>query len=256
MRMCAAWLLSWLVCLLSLASPSLAIFNGQPSSQPWIANVEIKDGVCTGTLISSTRVLTAAHCLRRGGKYVKQARVGFGSDYSSLSWQTVTDIRPLKSFRPSPGGWRDDLAVLALPQPEAIPPVPLSSGVQSNRNRVGEIYGWGVTQSWTYPDKPMQSQAPVLSLPRCRRDVARERGTTSRTASWFCVGEKGSPQKVKTACLGDSGGPLLMNGRQVGVLSFYISDSRQTDGAKDCASSYMYYLRLNNRLLSWISKQL
>lgn len=240
---------------LALASPSFAVFGGQRTSAPWIANVEMGSSVCTGTLISQSRVLTAAHCLRRGGGYVKRVRVGFGDSYSSLAWQDVSDIRPLKSFRPSPGGWKDDLAVLRLPRPETREPLALAAGVQSKQARTGVIYGWGVTEAWAYPSNPLQAQAPVLSLPSCRREVARERGSTSLTSRWFCVGQKGSPGKVKTACLGDSGGPLVMDGRQVGVLSFYISDPTERDGARDCASSYMYYLRLDDRLLRWIAAQ-
>lgn len=237
-----------------------AIIGGTPAEDaPWLLRLSVGGSVCSGTLISPGRVLSAAHCFRRSGRVVASARVEYGSGvFSELRTQVVprSSIRLMPSFRSARSGWRDDLAVLRLSEPLISTPLPPSQGLQSRTQRSALMFGWGATEDFRFSSRALSTEAPLLSLPACRSLLSRLDLDASAASLWLCAGDnaKGVLSSAHTACLGDSGGPLLLGGRLVGVLSWFFDDGH-SQGARACLSSPMFYTRLGKSQLAWVKKQ-
>lgn len=237
-----------------------AIIGGSPTQDaPWLLRLSVGGSVCSGTLIAPDRVLSAAHCFRRSGRVVASARVEYGSPvFSELRTQVVprSSIRLMPSFRPARSGWRDDLAVLRLPDPLTSTPLPPAHGLQSRSQRQALMLGWGATEDFRFSSRALSTQAPLLSLPVCRSVLSRLGLNSSSASAWLCAGDnaKGVLSRAHTACLGDSGGPLVFKGQLIGVLSWFFEDGR-SEGARACLSSPMFYTRLGKSQLSWVKKQ-
>lgn len=172
------------------------------SSAPWAAAVFSGDSfVCSGTIISADYVLTATHCL--GGSL--SVRVGSVSRTSGGSTSTA-----------SPSSSRYDLALLRLATPIATTYVTLSSAyppVGSTNN----IYGWGRTCK------------DCASSPTLKTATVRVTSTNQQDNSG---GRAIRSTKINgRAWSGDSGGPELYNGAQVGVASLADGTSEQIYGS-------------------------
>lgn len=125
----------------SLASPALAITNGSadgnehPSVGALLADKPYPDGTwayCTGTLVSPTVLVTAAHC---GHKNQRTARVTFASHYQQ--GETVYSGRYIPDERYNPKGDLHDIAVVVFDKPIAgIKPAKLPPAGLLSRMRV------------------------------------------------------------------------------------------------------------------------
>jgi secreted trypsin-like serine protease len=258
--------ISLTLCLAGLWLPaaSFAIFNGTAtgSSAPWLVNLDVPtDTVCTGTLISPTRVLTAAHCvLDDRNRVINGIKAGGGSDYLyNLKWQKLTKAQIIvhPGWKAGSKAWLNDLAILKLPKPFAYAPLSLGSTLSSVNDRIGQLYGWGATEKWASPDHALTTPAPVLSSSNCRNWLRKQKMEWKMSDTWLCAGDfaGNKASKAHTACYGDSGGPLVLGGKLAGVLSWFYSDGKHYN-ASECVQGPMYYLRLTPLLKTWIQKQL
>jgi secreted trypsin-like serine protease len=199
------------VCSLTLAvaaSPAGAIINGSPDNGAHpevgalISATQFSDGTwleCSGTLISPTVFLTAAHCFQGQDRvqvtfdeqYVGDGGGGrFGTFYSD------------PAFNPNAGSVEDDIAVVVLDKPvRTLTPAALprlNSLTKLPKNALITSVGYGATSV-------TQGGGPKTLTYTDSRNVAT--GTlNSLTSSALKVSQNSSADNGGT-CYGDSGGP-------------------------------------------------
>ncbi|XP_075976580.1 brachyurin-like [Anticarsia gemmatalis] len=185
-------------------------------------------GICGGSLVSSNRVITAAHCWFDGVHQAWRLTVVLGSVtiYSGGVRQQTSVVAMHPQWNPDL--IRDDVAVIYLPTPVAfsstISPIALPSGNELSQNFAGAsaiASGFGLTGDGAeITIEQFLSHVTLNVLPHRTCSFAFPFVFQS---SNICTSGAGG---VST-CRGDSGGPLVVNsnGRRIliGVTSFGLA---------------------------------
>ncbi|MGI5480623.1 trypsin-like serine protease [Streptomyces lavendofoliae] len=230
------------------SAPSARIIGGQEttiSTAPWMAQLHFRDSTgagyfCGGAVISPTKILTAAHCVKGIKWYAPENVIVVGTD----QLPTGKDLHGGEAFGVS-RQWHhplyneytldNDVAVLTLARPTTVKPLPLAQPTDSALYQAGldgKVYGWGRTSS-TNPNSASQTlkvaDADVVSDTNCA--AAYTEGFVK--GHMLCAGAAptGSDETSETTCNGDSGGPLVVGGKLVGVVSW---------GDVDCSAQGKY----------------
>ncbi len=185
------------------AHASAGIIGGNAvSSAPWAAAV-FTNGTftCSGTIIAPDWVLTATHCISG----TMSVRVGSVNRSSGGTTRAVTATTT-----------RYDLALMQLASPVTTTYMTLSSSYPPVGS-TNSIYGWGRTCSTCSLSATLKT-ATVKVTSTGQRDNSGGRGILSSAISG-------------AAWSGDSGGPELYNGTQVGVASLADGQSQQIYGS-------------------------
>ncbi|KAJ0176086.1 hypothetical protein K1T71_008260 [Dendrolimus kikuchii] len=181
--------------------------------------------VCGGSLISNTRVITAAHCNNDGsGTIANYFNVILGSNTIFRGGVRITTSDVVMHPQWTPSIVANDIAVLRInyvAYTDVIQPIALPSGNEINNLFVGWTAlasGFGLTvDGGTIPTSQRLSsvELPVITNAEC----AAVYGPFVH-ASNICTSGAGG----KGTCSGDSGGPLVVtsNNRRIliGVTSF------------------------------------
>jgi secreted trypsin-like serine protease len=183
--------------------PDLIIGGGTVASAPWAAAVFSNGSfTCSGTIISASYVLTARHCIT-GTMSVRIGSVNRGSGGVTRSVTSTTT--------------QNDLALMRLSSTVSTTYMPLSSSYPPV-NSTNSIYGWGQT---CYSGC---SAATTLK-------TATVRVTSTSVTDAYGGRALASTAISGNAWRGDSGGPQVYNGAQVGVASTADGQSRQYYGS-------------------------
>lgn len=208
----------------TMFTPATAIINGSAAPEgayPFMA--AITDGTdfqyCGGSVISSTWVLTAAHCVEgvnpaKEAVYVVTGRTNLG-DTSKGQKIRVSQIQ----VHPKWNGSDYDAAVLRLSSATSAPAIQIASAADDALETPGTVLrvaGWG-------------DQTPTLGLNATNQlryvdlKVVSDRDCGVTNIGFHAPSGVCAEELLKDSCNGDSGGPLFWNGTtriQVGIVSY------------------------------------
>ncbi|XP_069106986.1 chymotrypsin-1-like [Argopecten irradians] len=228
------------------------IINGEPADirqYPWQASLRvIRSHVCGAVIVSPWTAITAAHCVldfdSRKGLYTIQV----GSSRLSKGGYVITvdDAIVHPKYKPSTHGY--DLALLKFKRNIVKESRHLAKPVkiledESNLHPVQacKITGWGriLKDNHVVPTDQLQvAQTALLDKDTCSRNF------WGKTLGFdnICVYTRSNG-----ACMGDSGGPLICNGRLVGITSW---------GHRSCSVKYPNVYTRVSPYRDWIMSKL
>jgi trypsin len=179
---------------------------------PHQAFVEGPAGSCGGSLITSTQVLTAAHCTEEfeGTPALFTVRLG-SRDLNRAASYDVAAVDQNDDY--DPVTVEHDVSILTLEQ--AVPYRPLRV-INTNETALWEpgdpatIIGWGEKEDGTFPDVLHEAEVPMISDADCE-DHYDHPVLGFYEETMVCAGEGTSADPDSDTCAGDSGGPLMVH---------------------------------------------
>lgn len=218
-----------------------SVVGGQPASIaqfPFMARIVATEGatayVCSGTVVSSNMVLTAAHCLlnESGTAFLQPANFEVLTATGDLTAPGVVSGAERLAIdsgyvHSGPfGGWHD-AGLIQLAAPVAAPPVKLASSEIWGPGTGGYAVGWGLTEARGAPPSEMRAgEIVVQSAGYCEGKI----GAQFHADAELCSLDY--PTYESATCNGDSGGPLLIVTNQelveIGITSFGVGEGCPT----------------------------
>ncbi|MFE5814494.1 S1 family peptidase [Streptomyces sp. NPDC056479] len=171
---------------------------------------------CGGTLVSATKVVTAAHCMV--GESTSSVRVVGGRTYLNGTNGTVSRVSDIwihPDYQDVTEG--NDVAVLTLSTSMSYTPASYVDSSDTGVYAAGttaRILGWGTTSSNGSSSNQLRTATvPTVSNSSCSSSY----GSDFIASDMVCAGKTSGG--VDT-CQGDSGGPLLIGGVLAGITSW------------------------------------
>jgi secreted trypsin-like serine protease len=172
-------------------SPVVIVLRNTPSGQT---------GLCSGTMLSPNKVLTAAHCLE-GASSID---ILFGTATDKFAFVTASSWNIHPGF--SRATFTDDIGIVHTPVTLPVPNLPILTSRAPKVDDKVSIFGYGATSGGAAIDGKLRSGAMTISGVDIGRIFAIFDANSSNT------------------CSGDSGGPMLLEvgGQQaiVGTTSY------------------------------------
>lgn len=177
---------------------------------PWVARLTFESNgfsyACSGVLVASNRILTAAHCVQDDFGNLNEAST-YSIHIGGVSLTDGTEVGASQlivhpSYDPVPVGTdlKNDIAIIVLDAevsltPIAIPAYDVPIGV------LAKAIGWGVIDiTGTTTNKLRHADVTTIAQDNC---------VTGPDYNEFCA--NGSATTGQGTCAGDSGGPLAIN---------------------------------------------
>jgi secreted trypsin-like serine protease len=212
-----------------------------PYTYPWLValtNRETTDSFCSGFIISSNAILTAAHCLQGRNPYLVQIlakvhdlRQFNGERYDIDQWFIHPEYRYNDSMH------LNDIAMIKIKNSFAydlrsccLPS--LQSSIYPRGNTKAVISGWGKLTA-----NPNSRNSPVLQhavLPIVDERNIKCRQTIVDTNRQLCAGYN---NLVMDTCFGDSGGPLLVVEYDERNQGHFVASGIVSYGNRQCDAS-------------------
>jgi len=269
-----------LAIVLAVSAPAPAVVGGAPASPgeyPYVAHVLIDRAFqCTGSLVTPTHVITAAHCsslapggvanvpIGQPGQLIEVSVGAYRTPSSSLTggYESDGEQHVAKSVTVNPG-WlglgsvSHDVAIVELPTPSAKTPVKIASAQERSLwspGAMATIAGFGVTESGgDQPEVLHEAQVPITA-----DDVA------AQAYPYFIEGvdplfggfesdtqvAAGFPEGGVDTCQGDSGGPLLVPA--AGADFRLVGDTSYGRGCAEPGYPGVYGRLADTTLREWI----
>ncbi|PNF21283.1 hypothetical protein B7P43_G02141 [Cryptotermes secundus] len=229
--------------------------NAELGEWPWIAAL-FNGGrqFCGGSLIDSTHILTAAHCVAHMSSWdVARLTVRLGDHNIKISSEVRHIEKRVKRVVRHRGfdsrTLYNDIAILTMDSPitftQQVRPICLPTGSALYSGTTGTVIGWGsLREGGHQPDTLQEVNVLIWTNDACRSKYGPS-APGGIVEHFLCAGDNGHD-----SCSGDSGGPLMINqGRwmQVGIVSWGIGCGKgQFPGV---------YTRVTH-FMSWITKNL
>ncbi|XP_063834121.1 vitellin-degrading protease-like [Ostrinia nubilalis] len=174
---------------------------------------------CGGTLVAKHIVITAAHCI--GTLDASKYQIRAGSSFSGRDGELYRVAKVLRHPNYGQNDYDSDIAIMWLSKPvrlsDKIETVEMKGvGEEVPDGDIVQVTGWGQTtpeRSWVYNDRMLQR----VLIPKIADSKCRDAYDDLFTDNMLCAG---LPEGGKNACYGDSGGPLIHNGKLAGVVNF------------------------------------
>ncbi len=237
--------------------PAAAVVGGDRADigkYPWTvaltASDHMKEADCGGTLVAPRKVLTASHCVNPAT--VDLLRVVAGrEDLRKTGEGRVRKvakvwIHPKADTEGGDATYAHDIAVLTLDAPLPYRTLPRATPAQHKLYEEGtpsRVLGWGTTTGRDDDDRvpPLQTALiPNRGDEQCVTAYGSRRYDKRYTT---CLGY---PAGGVSACHGDSGGPVVVKGRLVAVISGGSCTDRLYPGV--AVKTAAYYALLQSRI--------
>lgn len=182
--------------------------------------------ICGGSLITSNKVVTAAHCMvdeediQRDASFFRIV----GGNLERMKYDANTIVRNVSKIiiheQYEPETFANDLAVMILSMPistthPTLQPIAMTT-VQPKTSDVCQASGWGSTRfGLPYASEILLAvNLTVQPVENCNASTSYNGGLLP---GMICVGQF---EGGRDTCQGDSGGPLVCGGVLAGVVSF------------------------------------
>ncbi|RZB40668.1 Trypsin domain containing protein [Asbolus verrucosus] len=196
---------------------SLRVVGGRtaaPDQFPFVASLRnsLNECFCGASIIEEKWILTAAHCVR--GLSAGDFRVVVGTHVLSTGGvvHRIANIVTHPDFEVN--NLKNDVALIHLYSAVRFDSFtqPIKLG-EVSVNRSCTLIGWGEANFGLYPDELQFVTLKMLPFEECQR---RLEGLESLEKTQICT----STQKGEGICFADSGGPLISQGRLIGIVSY------------------------------------
>ena len=204
------------------------IVNGstvEVAGHPWAVRVLHRGRMfCSGSLVTATFVVSAAHCFHRAKPQDFLLKLGRRARWVE---RNIERLFVRSDFVRST--YDNDIALIRMDRAvmfsSYVRPVCLPATVSDLTGRRGAVVGWGkLSQRGQMPHALQEVELPVLPVEECR---ASRHPATSITDNMFCAGFMDGRAD---ACQGDSGGGFVVEGgngvgrgkKLVGIVSWGI----------------------------------
>lgn len=183
--------------------------------------------LCGGSIISRSKILSAAHCTYGYDKEYFLIRAGSSRGYTGGQVREVDKIINHPNYRKDK--FPNDLSILVLKKSLQLSTSVAIIGIDKKPLALRDgteivAFGWGKTcddfDPKCNPSEILRTvKLPIIGNRRCRKMYKVHEKFFTIKNSMLCAGLRGGGRDT---CSGDSGGPAIFNNTLVGIVSFGV----------------------------------